>query len=163
MGNIKIDLEKYGISPERVNKGQVITEEELTSLYKIAQENGVKTDYGRWVWGVRQYIEEFMDMADKPVVLRQKDNNIVVCQDNEASEYLHDRFNIGIATACRALRRMKRVDEKALTKDEKTRHDKSVYVMGAQVSVIEKERKRLGLLDAGMQLMARELKELPKM
>ena len=132
---------QYPVDADRLVKGAMFTIEELEDI------TGMKRGTQEYAFALLKLKQDFRRLAQRsgmpPIVPRIDHGSIRICEDNEASDYTHRRFQSGLAVAALAHRDALGVNVDNLTADEAKTHERRVLVQGAMLVGATNARKKL--------------------
>ena len=132
--------ERYPVDVDALCKGDVITIERLENIL------GMKRHDPRWwrsVLGVKTNIERQLRRGGRVLTLRQRQGDLVVCDDNEASSYNPREIEAGIRRSARAHERNLHVDVGNLDDARRVAHERNLVVYGRMLYAAKSARRDL--------------------
>jgi len=137
---------RYPVDFDALNKGDVLPVAELEDIFRI------KEGHKDFVWkslNLKQQIERELADRGRPVTVRNDHGALVICTDEDASDYNHRQRKVALRKLGRSHKRSLQVDRSSLSKEQLDKHDRNNGIYGAVLAAALKVRRRLVLKAAG--------------
>lgn len=136
-----MDVRKYPVDYETVQKGDVIASERLE--YLTGKKAGTN-EYRLAVMAIRDSVERELIAIGRPMTIVLRRDEIVFLTDAEATDHCDARFKFALRHARRSHVRMQAVDTSQLTDDaQRTEHANKLSRQSYYVQAITEIKKKL--------------------
>lgn len=132
--------QKYPLDFDALQKGDVITPEQITEIFGIEP-----SDRSNYQWSLRSLartIERQMQRRGRPVTVDIRGYSIHVLTDKEAIRANEDEYQAGWRRMKRRYKKMLEVDVSNLSVEDKKVHARCVEIMSKQTQAAEKVEQR---------------------
>jgi len=120
-------LTRYPIDPDKVEKGMVITADEIEKALGVKR---TEKDYPLRLLAFGKWLEMQKYNKGEPVRTKIEGDSVRVLVDNEASAYAERRFGQHIKGCLREFQHLSMVNTKALTDPERREHQRRIEKTG---------------------------------
>lgn len=132
-----IETTEYPLRTDHLSKGSIVPAHDVEAALGVVR--GTEA-YQLAAMRASAYIAQRLEERGEVVTVIQRNHDLVVLTDEEASEYNARQFTIALRKAARSHRRALGVDRAALTPERLKEHDRNLETNGRVLSAIRKER-----------------------
>lgn len=137
------------IDMNRIGKGSFISPD---TLERVTTFKRGSNEYDLQVLRVKGLLEAHFDESGNPVTIKIEQEGLRVLTDEEATEYNHRRFKIGMRALFEANRRMSNVDEGKMTSEQVAAHRAKLNAQAHVVTAVANKNDTLRLIPYSRQV-----------